>query len=234
MASTPTPTDPIAPVLARMEAIGASLASQDGVACFNALYLAVTQAVDGQVALAGFADPAFLSALDVTFAGLYFAALDAVAAGRKPSRAWAPLFDRRGDRRVAPIQFALAGMNAHINHDLPLALIATFEQMGLSPDPNAPPHTDYERVNATLASVEKQVKARYDTGLVGVADHVLGRLDDVVATWSVEQARNAAWQHAEMLWALRAHPQLYADALDALDGICGLAGRGLLAPVLDP
>ena len=166
MASTPPPADPIAPVLARMQAIGAGLAPADGVACFTALYLAVTQAVDG--------------------------------------------------------------------HDLPLALIATFEQMGLSPDTNAPPHADYERVNTTLASVEKQVKARYDTGLVGVADHVLGRLDDVVATWSVEQARNAAWQHAEMLWALRDHPQLYADALDALDGLCGLAGRGLLAPVLDP
>jgi len=234
MASTPAPSDPIAPVLARMEAIGAGLAPNDGVACFNALYLAVTQAVDGQVALAGFADPAFLSALDVTFAGLYFDALDAVAAGRAPSRAWAPLFERRGDRRVAPIQFALAGMNAHINHDLPLALVATFEQLGLSPDPDAPPHADYERVNATLAGVEKEVKARYDTGLVGVADHVLGRLDDVVATWSVEAARDAAWQHCEMLWALRAHARLYADALDALDGITGLAGRGLLAPVLDP
>ncbi len=233
-AAAPPPSDPIAAVIARMEAIGAGLEAADGVACFNWLYLAVTRAVDGRVADEGFADPAFLRALDVTFAQLYFDAVDAVAAGRKPSRAWAPLFERRGDRRIAPIQFALAGMNAHINHDLPLALIATFEQLGLTPDPGAPPHADYERVNATLASVEQQVKARYATGLVGIADAVLGRLDDVIATWSVAEARNAAWQHCEALWALRDHPRLYADALDALDGICGLAGRGLLAPVLDP
>ena len=52
--------------------------------------------------------------------------------------------------------------------------------------------------------------------------------------WSIEEARNAAWQHCEMLWALRDHRRLYDDALDALDGICGLAGRGLLVPVLEP
>lgn len=233
MGTTPTPADPIAAVIERMEAIAAGLQPHDGVACFNTLYLAVTQAVDGQVTLAGFADPAFLRALDVTFAGLYFDAVDAVAAGRKPSRAWAPLFDRRGEQRIAPIQFALAGMNAHINHDLPLALVKTFQQMGLSPDPHAPPHADYGRVNATLSAVERQVKAQFDTGLVGAADHVLGRLDDVVAMWSIEAARNAAWQHCEVLWAVRDHPRLYADALDALDGICGLAGRGLLMPVLE-
>src|SRR5215213_1907586 len=232
-ASVPPPPDPITAVIARMEAIGAGLAPADGGACFNGLYLAVTHAVDGRVADEGFADPAFLSALDVGFAQLYFDAVDAVAAGRKSSRAWAPLFERRGDRRVAPVQFALAGMNAHINHDLPLALIATFEQLGLSPDPDGAPHADYQRVNATLATVEEQVKARFAIGLVGVADRVLGRLDDVLAMWSIEEARNAAWQHCETLWALRDHQRLYADALDALDGICGLAGRGLLAPVLD-
>ena len=32
------------------------------------------------------------------------------------------------------IQFALAGMNAHINHDLSLALLATDRQMNLEPD----------------------------------------------------------------------------------------------------
>ncbi|HEX7290008.1 MAG TPA: DUF5995 family protein [Conexibacter sp.] len=232
-ASAPSPANPIAAVIAQMEAIEAGLAPTDGVACFNALYLAVTRAVDSRVADEGFADPAFLRALDVAFAQLYFDAVDAVAAGRKPSRAWAPLFERRGDRRVAAIQFALAGMNAHINHDLPLALIATFEQLGLSPEPDGAPHADYQRVNGTLTTVEEQVKARFATGLVGVADHVLGRLDDVLAMWSIGEARNAAWQHCETLWALRDHRRLYADALDALDGICGLAGRGLLTPVLD-
>src|SRR5829696_5160802 len=115
MPKVPHPVDPIAPVIARMEAIGSGLKPADGVACFNHLYLAVTKAVDGRVATAGFVDPAFLSALDVTFAKLYFKAVGAAPAGRKPSRAWRPLFEQRRRQRIAPIQFALAGMNAHIN-----------------------------------------------------------------------------------------------------------------------
>ena len=94
-------------------------------------------------------------------------------------------------------------------------------------------HADYERVNGTIGAVERQVKAEYATGLVGVADAVLGQLDDVVAMWSIEDARNAAWHHCELLWAVRGSPELYADALDALGGLCGLASRGLLVPVLD-
>jgi len=227
------PADPIAAVIARMQAIAAGLPAADGVARFNHLYLEVTQAVDGQVATTGFADPAFLSALDVTFAGLYFAAVDAAAAGQAPSRAWAPLFEARGRPGIAPIQFALAGMNAHINHDLPVALVKTFEALRSSPDPNGPVHADYERVNATIGAVERRVKAEYATGLAGVADAVLGHLDDVVAMWSIEEARNAAWQHCELLWAVRDDPPLYAAALDTLGGLCGLASRGLLVPVLD-
>jgi Family of unknown function (DUF5995) len=34
-----------------------------------------------------------------------------------------PLFDARHDRRTAPLQFALAGMNAHISHDLAIGVV---------------------------------------------------------------------------------------------------------------
>jgi len=36
------------------------------------------------------------------------------------------------------------------------------------------------------------------------------------------------------LWHLRAHPSLSADYLDALDGMVGFAGRGLLVPLGHP
>ncbi len=70
------------------------------------------------------------------------------------------------------------------------------------------------------------------TGLVGVADQVLGRIDDVVAMWSIVEARNAAWMNAEMLWALREHPDLTAAPEDTFDGSVGFASRGLLIPTL--
>lgn len=181
----------IADVIARMTSIATMLETDDGVSRFNDLYLAVTHEVAQQAAAQTFEDGEFVAQLDVAFAALYFGAVDASDSGQVVSRAWAPLFDARGQPGVAPIQFALAGMNAHINYDLCQALAATSRELGRGLETDSPAHRDYVRVNATLERVEAQVKQRYATGLVGVADEALGRLDDVVAIWSVARARDA-------------------------------------------
>jgi hypothetical protein len=228
----PGASDPIAAVLARLQSVATELDVSDGVSRFNHLYLEVTQAVDTGAQTAAFEDPAFLKALDVSFAGLYFDALDAASAGSPLPRCWAPLFEARSDPHIAPIQFALAGMNAHINHDLALALVATCAGEGITLDTGSAAHRDFVKVNAILATVEAQVKADYLTGLAGVADEVLGRIDDVVAIWSVAEARNAAWTHAQMLWVIRGDAGLTRAFEDALDGTIGFASRGLLVPTM--
>jgi hypothetical protein len=225
-------TDPIAAVVARMQAIATELPPTDGVAQFNHLYLEETLAVDAATGSGSFEDPAFIAALDVTFAGLYFAAFDASAAGQPPPRSWAPLFAARSDARIAPIQFALAGMNAHINHDLPLALVSTFQARGVELTRSSPQFRDYLKINNTIAATEARVKQEFLTGLVGVANEVLGHIDDVIAMWSIDEARSAAWTNAEALWALRDHPDLTVAFEDALDGTIGFASRGLLVPTL--
>jgi len=224
------PLRTIAEVIARMTAIGDALSPEDGVARFNDLYLAVTRGVEEQIAGAAFEDQQFLARLDVVFAELYFTAVD--AAEGEVSRAWAPLFDVRAKRRIAPIQFALAGMNSHINHDLCVALAATCRELGIEPRTGSPQHRDYLKVNEILERVEDTVKARYATGLVGVADEALGRLDNVLAMWSVARARDAAWTQTETLWVLQSFPALADDYMAALARIVGLAGRGLLLPTL--
>ncbi len=50
--------------------------------------------------------------------GAPISAVDADRAKFTPPVPWRPLLDARGDRTIWPIQFAPAGMNAHINHDL--------------------------------------------------------------------------------------------------------------------
>lgn len=225
-------TDPIAAVLARMHAIGDQLTAADGVARFNHLYLEETVAVDTATRMPGFEDPEFIAALDVVFAGLYFAAVDDAGGGNPPPRCWAPLFAARHDARIAPIQFALAGMNAHINHDLPLALVSTCQARSLELSRDSAQHRDYLRINQTIAATEARVKQEFLTGMVRVADEVLGRVDDVIAIWSIDEARNAAWTNAEALWALRDHPDLTAAFEDTLDGTVGFASRGLLVPTL--
>ena len=223
---------PIDAVIERMTRIASSLPEADGVARFNDLYLAVTIAVAAQAVADGFEDPAFLSRLDVAFADRYFAAVDAAASGGPVPQAWAPLFDARGRRDVAPIQFALAGMNAHINFDLCLAVVDVCQELGIEPDTDSPQHRDYLSVNPILARVQEDVKRRFESELLEVADDALGRVDDVIATWSVVRARDAAWTHAEVLWSLRLLPALSADYTLSIGRIVGLAGRGLLVPTL--
>jgi hypothetical protein len=221
-------------VIDRLRTIEASAPRSDGVASFARLYLAVTEGVGADLTRQGFADDRFLETLDVHFAELFFSALDAYA--RDPSStpsAWAPLFAQRSRRGIAPLQFALAGMNAHINRDLPVALVTTCRELGLDLREGSPEHSDFERVDALLAQVELQVKGAYLTGWLAWVDrlvHRFRRIDDVVAMWDVDRARDAAWTNAQALWALSSEPPLEGDYLTALDRMVGLASRGLLIP----
>ena len=218
----------------RLLAIEESAPRSDGVACFARLYRAVTEGVGADLTSQGFADARFLEALDVHFAELFFSALESY--GREPAKtpsAWVPLFAQRSRRGIAPLQFALAGMNAHINRDLPVALVTTCRELGLDLREGSPEHADFERVDALLAHVEREVKSAYLTGWLAWVDrlvHRLHRIDDVVAMWDVSRARDAAWTNAQALWALGDEPPLAGDYLLALDRMVGLAGRGLLLP----
>jgi hypothetical protein len=225
---------PISDVLARMREIVAPLPRSDGVACFTRLYAEVTEGVRDGLAGVTFHDPRFLGHLDTVFAELFFEALATFLrdSGATPA-AWLPLFDTRSRRGVAPLQFALAGMNAHINRDLPVALVRTCEELSLELAEGSPQHSDFERVNGVLATVEARVKREYLSGWVRAIDrlvHRADRLDDVVAMWNVSRARDAAWANAEALWALRGDKELTSRYLTTLDKMVGFAGRGLLVP----
>jgi Family of unknown function (DUF5995) len=108
----------------------------------------------------------------------------------------------------------------------------TCRARGVAPRRDTPQFRDHTRVNAILERVEAEVKDRFATGLIGVADEALGRLDDVVAIWKVAKARDAAWTNAELLWALEGKDELRESYLFTLGGVVGLSGRGLLVPVL--
>jgi len=218
--------------IARFNAIEAALPPNDGIVWFTRLYRSVTEAVQAQLGKQTFEDPACLARLDVVFANLYLDALRAWAASpSKAPKAWAPLFAARSTPRIAPLQFAFAGMNAHINRDLPVAIVTTWQALKLKLQDPSPEHDDYQKVNVLLARTETKVKHWFDTGFVGIVDASLGSADDRVAMWNVERARDAAWVQGEALWALRGTGFLERRYLDTLDRLVGFAGRGLLVPL---
>src|ERR1035438_2725132 len=122
-AVTATP-ESIDEVIQTMRVIDETCINRDGLKWFNGLYLQVTQAVQSRIASGGFSDPQWLAALDVQFARLYFGALASSLSGQSTPECWEVLFNNRNQTLVARIQFALAGVNAHINHDLAQAIIA--------------------------------------------------------------------------------------------------------------
>ena len=215
-----------------MEDLDSSLPPEDGAKWFNRLYLEVTRAVAAreQTGAGG-----FLEALDVEFAGAYFAAIGAAGDAAElpddfPYHAWRPLFEVRYSREVAPVQYALAGMNAHINHDLALGICAVCVARGVEPRVGTPEHAEYLAVNPLIADVESRVKAWLLTDALAELDRDFGPVDDLVAIWSVERARDAAWVRAAVLWHLRDLPALRDDYLEVNDRAAELASRGLLVP----
>jgi hypothetical protein len=222
----------IAQALAIMEQLDAALPVTDGVKWFNLLYILVTRSIDEQTPATGWADRRWLTALDIAFAQLYFDALaNSYSAPAAVPGAWQALFEARDRTGVQRIQFALAGMNAHINHDLPLAVVQTCEQLHVVPARGTPEYHDYETVNGIIDALEPQALQYLATGIEGVVAQDLNAAGQVLNNWSIEVARDTAWTNAELLWQARDRPLVRDALLTVLSRFTGFAGRGLLIPV---
>lgn len=206
----------VAEVVARLTEIETEIALPDGVACFNLMYRRVTEAV--RDALPEFENRAFIERLDILFAQFYFDAYDAAAVPAWVSKAWEPLFTRRGERRL-PLQFAIAGMNAHINNDLAHALVLTWDELGFDPVMRR----DYDKINDILEAVEQEIKVPLSDPFIHEIDTALGTADDLLALWSIRHARDQAWERAGIM---RHVDDKEIDGL--FDRIVGFAGNLLL------
>lgn len=236
----PKPVSSINGVLKRMRALDKRLGPDDGVRWFNRLYLEVTERVAAELATSTAERPTFLERLDVVFANAYFEALD--AAGPKgsklpksyPYHAWKPLFESRRRRDIAPIQFALAGMNAHINFDLALGIEQTCATLGIAPRRASDEYKQYVAVNDTLKEAQRAAELWLLTDALAEIDRLFSPIDDIVAIWSVTQARDAAWTRGEVLWALRDQGSIRRHFVEVLDRSTGMASRALLTVTSAP
>ncbi|WP_326724398.1 MULTISPECIES: DUF5995 family protein [unclassified Streptomyces] len=217
-------TTPVDAVVSRMRTLDATLPERDGVAVFNRVYLAVTEELDRRLDAGEFPDPEAAITLDVRFAERY---LRVAEEGRAPA-CWRPLLQFRRHPGVRPLQFALAGINAHVGHDLALAVVDACRTLGCEP---AELEDEFDRVGDLLVSLEERIREELMPGpdLLQIADpltHLLG-------SWSLDRARDATWAAARALWALRGLPELAEEFGDRLDAAVGFAGRMLLTPMPD-
>jgi hypothetical protein len=197
------------------------------VASFNSLYFTITDRVASSLRGSGVHDKDFLELLDVEFAKRYFTALrlwgDDDAA---TPDAWEVLFRRAQDRGVTPLAAAMLGVNAHINHDLALALVSTWEQLG--PPDTDEIHPDYLLINKIFFEEIPGLRRRYSTPFQLTIDRLVGNLDDWSQRVLVSATRAHAWEQAERLWALRDDPADLDRALLVMDRASAYVGELLL------
>jgi hypothetical protein len=223
------PVSSVTAALELMEGIGASVPAADGLRMFNRLYLRTAENVAAALVAGRFSDPPWITQLDVLFANYYFLAIQRFLTDSPTTpRAWLPLFQRRSFRDIAPIQFAVAGMNAHINRDLAFVLFDLARDAGSMPPRGSGRHADFQVVNEILAATLEEVKPWLEDALLALADHAFGNVDDQVALFSVGRAREAAWTRGEVLWALRGLPGVVEAYADVTDRGAGLTTRAIL------
>jgi uncharacterized protein DUF5995 len=218
-------------ILARLGTIDADLPTSDGVHVFNRVYLTVTERVAALLEQGDtFQDNPAATELDVRFATLWLDAYDAAAAGQRPPTPWRPLFETRHEPNRLPIQYALAGINAHIEHDLALAVVGTCQSRGTTPDDSTVRH-DYDAINDVLADVEAEVRRSFLDEVGRDADDVIGPVAHLISAWSIDKARDAAFLQALTIWELRRTTFLREHYIAALGDAVGMASRLLLTPV---
>nr|WP_145830922.1 DUF5995 family protein [Actinoplanes teichomyceticus] len=206
------------------------------VAAFNTLYLTITEQVAESLRGPGCTDPQWLETLDVEFARLYFRALGSWGvSGANPADAWEVLFRRAHDESMTVMDAAVLGVNAHINHDLALALVATWKRLGYPGD--GPQHPDYLLVNRIFYRQIPLLRRRFATAWQLQIDRCVGGLDDWSQRILVRTTRAMAWEQAETLWRLRddeddlAHARLVLDRASACAGETLLSGTTLLKAI---
>ncbi|NJC74283.1 hypothetical protein HC031_31895 [Planosporangium thailandense] len=225
----------IAALITRM---GADLdrlrAADDPRRFFHATYLRTTVAVAEAIDRSLFADPAWLERLDVEFADLYLRALDADRAGGPVPAPWRLAFAAtRGRRRLAPVHHVLLGMNAHINYDLPQALLAVIDPAEFDDAARlAARAADHGRVDEILVT---RVDAE-DTELTAVSkttalDRLLRPANRAATRRFLTEARAKVWANTTILDRIRrSGPDRYASALSELEDLCADRVRDLTAP----
>jgi hypothetical protein len=199
---------------------------------FHAVYLRTTIAVAEAIKGGGFLDPDWAERWDVAFASLYLDALAAAMSGGQPSRPWQIAFSAPNE--LPALSHVLLGMNAHVNFDLPQALVMviTDEEFD-TPEIVAKREQDHQAIDRVLAS---RVAAE-DEELVGISgpgsllNRLLRPLNQRGTQRFLRESRAKVWANAIMLsQARRQGPGAYAAVLAELEELSAAKVSALTAP----
>jgi hypothetical protein len=197
---------------------------------FLGTYQRTTLAVGKAVDAGEFEDSDWVERWDVAFAELYLDALDAHLGGGRPSRPWLLAF--AAPPELPALRHVLLGINAHVNYDLPQALLAVISDDDfVDTSLMASRHRDHERIDGVLAGRVAAEDA--ELGMRGrtLTDRVLQPLNRLASKRFLREARVKVWHNTVELHRARvAGPGAYAVRLGELEVLSAARIADLLAP----
>jgi phage gp36-like protein len=174
--------------------------SKDRRAVFTSAYLTMTREIASRVEDRQFNEADWVNTYTVAFGNLFRAAFLASETGSADVPApWQIAFETAASARGLIIQDLLLGMNAHINHDLALALFEASIEVNREAR-RADHFAVNEAIRHAVDAVQASVADRYGR-VFAIVDSVLHRLDEDVSVFSIEKARLNAWTSALALTA---------------------------------
>ncbi|HEY6745533.1 MAG TPA: DUF5995 family protein [Mycobacteriales bacterium] len=170
-------------------------------ALFALTYLRVTETYAWSARQPGYyVDPGWTNHAVAVFAKYYLRAFDAWSADSTSAavpEAWKIAFDGARDRKFMGSGNFLLGLNAHINHDLALAMAAA----GLTRADGTSAKPDYDKIDELLNSVTNPLVAELSARLDATMDDSTLPLNlDAVALGNLMYGwREQAWRNAELI-----------------------------------
>jgi hypothetical protein len=227
------PTRDIATVVAAMDARLARMPPErTAQRTFLDTYRRTTIAVGKAIDDAQFEDPEWVERWDVAFADLYLSALELDLVGsHEVPRPWRLAFD--APESLPALRHVLLGINAHINYDLPQALLAVISDADFDdPIVMARRQRDHERIDGVLSA---RVAAEDDElgalSARSMLDRVLQPLNRLSSKRFLREARQKVWHNTiELQQARVAGPEAYAARLAELEVLSAARIADLLAP----
>jgi len=115
------------------------------------------------------------------------------------------------------------------------------EELTSAPDKiNEAPHetwiikvelADPTQVNALLDAAEQSVRQSFEPPDIVEADRHVAAVANIIGNWSINAAREVAWDTAVALWQVRDHPTATRLLTGGLARTVAMASRGLLVAV---
>jgi hypothetical protein len=197
---------------------------------FLGTYQRTTLAVGRAVDAGDFEDPEWVERWDVAFAELYLVALDAHLGGGTPSRPWRLAFDAPPD--LPALRHVLLGINAHVNYDLPQALLAVISDDDFASSSLMDARRrDHERIDGVLAGRVAAEDAELSVHGRTLTDRLLQPLNRLSSKRFLREARMKVWHNTVELQQARViGPHEYAVRLGELEVLSAARIADLLAP----